>query len=116
MPVTIAQPLQVNSSFTASQNDDVSRYETFHTPAASRRTISRAARSCSSGVSWVICGAGAMRRRGASLLIGRVFLGGNGWSAEIVASNPRYSRERAPRPCVVVLAGAGPRILAFQSD
>ena len=51
MPVMIALPLHVYSSLIASQNDEFKRYETFQTPAASRRTISRAARSCSSAES-----------------------------------------------------------------
>src|SRR3954464_12160016 len=64
----IALPLQVNSNLIASQNEEFNRYETFHTPAASRRTISRAARSCSSAER-VPNFFGAGRRFGASLLI-----------------------------------------------
>src|SRR3954469_7032575 len=69
----IALPLHVYSSLIASQNEEFSRYDTFQTPAASRRTISRAARSCSSAER-VPNFFGAGRRLGASLLIKRVFL------------------------------------------
>src|SRR6476646_8597201 len=73
MPVIIALPLHVYSSLIASQNEEFKRYETFQTPAASRRTISRAARSCSSADS-VPNFFGAGRRLGASLLIKPTFL------------------------------------------
>src|SRR6187551_1856072 len=68
MPVIIALPLHVYSSLIASQNEEFKRYETFQTPAASRRTISRAARSCSSA-DRVPNFFGAGRRLGASLLM-----------------------------------------------
>src|SRR4029079_3322344 len=64
----IALPLHVYSSLIASQNEEFKRYETFQTPAASRRTISRAARSCSSAER-VPNFFGGGRRLGASLLI-----------------------------------------------
>src|SRR6185295_14265570 len=101
MPVMIALPLFVNSSFTASQNEEFKRYETFQTPAASRRTISRAARSWSSADNAPnFFGAG--RRLGASLLIKPDFL-----AYQIVACSNTARRDKTatrPRSCKVALA------------
>src|SRR6185295_19223331 len=103
MPVMIALPLFVNSSLIASQNEEFKRYETFHTPAASRRTISRAARSCSSADK-VPSFFGARRRLGASLLIKSNFL--NELKKRLLPNRGTNSRDpagprrgRSQRPC-----------------